>query len=65
MDAQNTVSPTKEAEGVVVENWPVSLEATREQLEKAQIWLERYRAALRLANVEIERRNRGIICLTA
>lgn len=45
-------------------NWPASLEATREQLKKAEIRLERYRAALRLAGAEIDQRNRGIIALT-
>ena len=44
-------------------DWPVNLEDTREQLRKAEKRLHRYRAALRLANVEIERRNRGIITL--
>ncbi len=44
-------------------DWTVNLEATREQLKKAEKRLQRYRAALRLANVEIERRNRGIITL--
>lgn len=43
----------------------MSLEATRERLKNAQRRLEQYRAALRLAGVEIERRNRGIIALTA
>lgn len=45
-------------------NWPASLEATREQLKKAEVRLERYRAALRLAGAEIDQRNRGIIALT-
>lgn len=49
----------------VVEDWPMSLETTRERLKNAQRRLEQYRAALRLAGVEIERRNRGIIALTA
>ncbi len=49
---------------VVVEDWPMGLDATRQQLKKAQKRLDRYRAALRLANTEIERRNRGIIALT-
>lgn len=50
---------------LVADNWPMSLEATRNQLRQAQIRLERYRAALRLAGVEIERRNRSVIDLTA
>ncbi len=53
-----------EEELLVVNNWPMSLDATREQLQKAQKRLERYRAALRLADVEIKRRNRDIIALT-
>jgi GAF domain-containing protein len=50
---------------LVVENWPMSLDAVREQLKQAQIRLERYRAALRLAGTEIERRNQSIVSLTA
>jgi GAF domain-containing protein len=49
---------------LVVDNWPISLESTRERLKEAEQRLEQYRAALRLASVEIERRNRGIIALT-
>ena len=49
---------------LVVENWPMSVEATRELLKRAEQRLEQYRAALRLAGTEIERRNRGIIALT-
>jgi GAF domain-containing protein len=49
---------------LVVDNWPMSLEATRERLKKVEQRLEQYRAALRLSGVEIERRNRGIIALT-
>jgi GAF domain-containing protein len=52
------------AEATLIEDWPMSLAATREQLRKAEVHLERYRAALRLAGVEIERRNRGLMALT-
>ncbi len=50
---------------LVVENWPMSVDAARERLKRAEQRLEQYRAALRLAGTEIERRNRGIIALTA
>ena len=48
----------------VVQDWPMNLDATRRELKKAQQRLERYQAALRLADVEIKRRNRSIIALT-
>ncbi|MFC1975546.1 GAF domain-containing protein [Chloroflexota bacterium] len=48
----------------VVDDWPMNLEGTRTELKKAQRRLERYQAALRLADVEIKRRNRSIIALT-
>jgi GAF domain-containing protein len=51
-------------EATLIENWPMGLAATRDQLRKAEVRLERYRAALRLAGVEIERRNRGLLALT-
>ncbi|MBN1993176.1 MAG: GAF domain-containing protein [Anaerolineae bacterium] len=63
MDAPSLSTPAKEKSLVVV-NWPMSLETTRTELSKAQRRLEQYQAALRLANIEIERRNRGIIALT-
>ena len=63
MDTLNR-PPTKKEELFVVEDWPMGLEATREQLNKAQKRLKRYQAALRLAGVEIERRNRNIVALT-
>ncbi len=47
-----------------VDDWPMRLEDTREQLKKAQTLLERYRIALRLARAEIERRNQGVMTLT-
>jgi GAF domain-containing protein len=56
---------SKNETAFVIEDWPMSLEATRERLKATQRRLEQYRAALRLAGVEIERRNRGIISLTA
>lgn len=56
--------PSAQEVPLVVENWPISLEAVRDQLKKAQMRLERYRAALRLAGIEIERRNLGVIALT-
>ncbi len=53
-----------EEDNLTIEEWPASLESTRQQLKKAQTRLERYRAALRLAGSEIDQRNRGIISLT-
>jgi GAF domain-containing protein len=41
-----------------------SQQATRRELGQAQARLEQYRATLRLAGLEIERRNRGIRALT-
>ena len=61
MDPSEHTSKDKPVAG---ENWPLSLEATRELLKKAQTRLERYQAAIRLANIEIERRNRGLVALT-
>jgi hypothetical protein len=49
---------------LVIEDWPMNLDVTRKELQKAQKRLERYQAALRLADVEIKRRNRSIIALT-
>jgi GAF domain-containing protein len=49
---------------IMVENWPLGLAATREQLAKAKRRLEQYRAAIRLATVEVQQRNRGIVALT-
>lgn len=63
MDALLLSSIADENE-LAVDTWPASLEATREQLKKAQVRLERYRAALRLAGAEIDQRNRGLIALT-
>lgn len=63
MDSSSLPSASEEV--VLVDSWPVGLAATHEQLRKAHVRLERYRAALRLAGVEIERRNRGLIALTA
>ncbi|MEW5961597.1 MAG: GAF domain-containing protein, partial [Chloroflexota bacterium] len=48
---------------MVIDDWPMSLEATRAELQKARKQLERYQAVLRLANVEIEQRNRYIFAL--
>lgn len=45
-------------------HWSTSLKATQEQLKRTRKRLERYQAALRLADAEIKRRNRGIIALT-
>lgn len=58
--------PAKVEDGLplAVDNWPISLEAMRDRLKKAEQRLEQYRIALRLAGGEIERRNRGIIALT-
>lgn len=49
---------------LIIEDWPMNLDVTRKELQKAQKRLERYQAALRLADVEIKRRNRSIIALT-
>ncbi|MCB0155418.1 MAG: GAF domain-containing protein [Anaerolineae bacterium] len=49
---------------IVVENWPMGLEATREQLAKTRRRLEQYRGAIRLASAEVQQRNRGIVALT-
>ena len=51
-------------DSVIVDDWPMNLEATRAELGKARKRLERYQAVLRLANVEIEQRNRFILALT-
>lgn len=48
-------------EPLVVDNWPMSPETTRAELAKAKKQVQRYQAALRLASVEIERRNKNII----
>ncbi len=47
----------------VINDWPVSLEATRAELQNAKKRLARYQAVLRLANIEIEQRNRNIFAL--
>lgn len=49
---------------LVIDELPMSLEAVRTKLDKARHHLERYQAFLRLANVEIEQRNRYILALT-
>jgi GAF domain-containing protein len=46
-------------------NWWSNLENTRDKLSQARLKLEQYRAVLRLAGAEIERRNRAIRTLTA
>jgi GAF domain-containing protein len=48
----------------MVETWPVDPRDQHQDLQKARQRLEQYRAALRLARVEIERRNRNMIALT-
>jgi len=48
-----------------VDNWPMRLDALRNQLKKAQKLLTQYRAALRLARTEIERRNHSLLTLSA
>ncbi len=63
MDPPEINTPTDEA-WLAVNDWPMRLEDIREQLKKAQMLLEQYRAALHLARVEIERRNQSIIALT-
>ncbi len=52
--------PSTEEDLLVVNNWPMNLEGTRQELQKAQKRLERYQVALRLAGVEIERRNQRL-----
>jgi len=49
---------------LVIDDWPMSLDTTRAELHKAKKRLERYQSFLRLANIEIEQRNRYIIALT-
>jgi GAF domain-containing protein len=63
MDTSTLSTQTKQ-EPLVVSNWPMNLEATRQALQKTQAQLARYQSALRLANIEIERRSRGAIALT-
>ena len=53
--------PTPGSKPLVVDNWPMSLETTRTELTKAKKQVQRYQAALRLASVEIERRNKNVI----
>ncbi len=61
-----TSQPPNETENpVIVDNWPMGLAATREQLRKIEGRIKRYQAALRLSSTEIDRRNRGITALTA
>ncbi len=56
-------SPASQEARIVGNNWPMDLDVTRVQIKKAQQQVERYRTALRLAGLEIERRNRAIIGL--
>ena len=64
MDDRNPdVSPDEAV--FAVDNWPMRLDAIRNQLKKAQKLLGQYRAALRLARVEIERRNQSMMTLAA
>jgi GAF domain-containing protein len=63
MDPLNSFNSASE-QPLVVQDWPMSLEATRAELDKAKKRLERYQAVLRLANIEIQQRNRNIIALT-
>lgn len=62
MSSDRPTLPTEQT--IVVDDWPMSLETTRTELQKARRRLERYQAVLRLANTEIEQRNRHIIALT-
>ena len=61
---EGTPSSSEKEALYVVDDWPMNIEATRNELKKAQKRLERYQAALRLADVEIKRRNRSIVALT-
>jgi GAF domain-containing protein len=63
MDTPDPPLPS-DSDLLIVDNWPMSLEATRKELQKAQARLAQYRAALRLAGAEIERRNQGLLALT-
>ncbi len=58
------VPPPGLPNSVIIDDWPMNLEATRAELGKAIKRLERYQAVLRLASVEIEQRNRFILALT-
>jgi hypothetical protein len=58
------VPPPGLPDSVIIDDWPMNLEATRTELGKAIKRLERYQAVLRLASVEIEQRNRFIVALT-
>jgi GAF domain-containing protein len=49
---------------VTLGKWSTDLKAVQAQLKQTRLRLEQYQAALRLANIEIKRRNRGIIGLT-
>jgi GAF domain-containing protein len=64
MDSQNLTTSHNE-KSLLINDWPLNLETSRKELKKAQKRLEQYKAALRLANVEIERRNRDIVTLTS
>ena len=64
MDVSNSLNQNRKSL-LAADNWRTNLTTTREQLKQSQKRLEQYRAALRLANVEIKQRNQGIIALTA
>ncbi len=65
MEARQQAEPMAAVDvPLVIDDLPMSLEAIRTKLDKAKHHLERYQAFLRLANVEIEQRNRYIIALT-
>jgi GAF domain-containing protein len=47
----------------MADDYPMNLEATHEELKKVQKQQEQCRGALRLANLEIERRNQSLVTL--
>jgi GAF domain-containing protein len=61
-DESDRFSETQEGLAVI-NDWPISLEATRLELQNAKKRLARYQAVLRLANIEIEQRNRTLFAL--
>ena len=58
-------TPLTPEESLVINNWPIGLAAAQAKVEKTQAHLQRYQTALRIANAELEQRNRGITALTA
>ncbi len=63
MDELEPLTPNQK-KWMLEDEWPLTPEAARKALQKGRKRLERYRAALRLVGVDIERRNRNILALT-